>query len=848
MSAPLPEDLLQVPAPNESQNTEQNGVPSQEPERAASQAHSESASEWDILRAHVRTKPGDSESWLRLVDVAVASGDFNQINETYEALLEAYPNTSSAQTAYINHLLESSRETRYHEAEGLFKRFLRTSSFVELWKFYLAYVRRLNTGPNVRDTVRMAYEFALNHIGHDRESSELWSDYIQFLKAGETATTWEEGQKMDAIRKAYQRAVQIPMDNVKRLWEEYQEFENNLNKITAKKLITDLTPAHMQARTVLTTLQEHLTVLFPPPPPSKHKTNIWLPRQPNFSAGDKALVGRWRIYLKWEEGNPLEIEDKDKAQLHTRLQGVYRKALVRMRFFSEIWYMAYVWYMSLSTDMSLPEQKRKDRKEEALNILKAGIEANPSSFVLNFAYAEAQEADKKFDEVHATFEKFLEVLRKDLEVVEGRVNTANAASANGNQSQLNATATDGGTLPSGFVTAGIQSQNSSFNTQSSDEKQPKSKELTDRRTEFGVAWIVYMRFARRAENLKSARAIFGKARRDKWTPWEVFEAAALMEYHCTKASDIAMRIFEKGLETFPDEVEFALRYLGFLISINDDSNARALFERVVNVFPADRARPIWDRWARYEYQFGSLEASQALEKRIAEVYPTDPPIKRFAERHKYLGTDAIAVHDLGFVISRSNGNGSARSNASSLGRTETQQSIVSNLPTSQPQQSQGSVTKRPSSPDHRRRDESRGGSTDFGPPSKRQRAGSPQQRGYDRGERWERRKHGSPSPWDRERERDSSARRPEKEREEEKSVIPPVLSWFISQLPMTSSFDGPVFRTDDLMQVFRGAVIPSSTGIRARSPPPPSAMRGSGRPPPDYSPYQGPGGGRRGRY
>ena len=45
-----------------------------------------------------------------------------------------------------------------------------------------------------------------------------------------------------------------------------------------------------------------------------------------------------------------------------------------------------------------------------------------------------------------------------------------------------------------------------------------------------------------------------------------------MEYHCTKATDVAMRIFEKGLDNFPDEVEFALRYLGFLISINDDSS------------------------------------------------------------------------------------------------------------------------------------------------------------------------------------------------------------------------------------------------------------------------------------
>lgn len=94
----------------------------------------------------------------------------------------------------------------------------------------------------------------------------------------------------------------------------------------------------------------------------------------------------------------MEIEEKDKAQLHTRLQGVYRKALVRMRFFSEIWYvvsiaigrlrelcvvryMAYVWYMNLSNDTSLPEQKRKDRRDEALNILKSGIQANPSRYV-----------------------------------------------------------------------------------------------------------------------------------------------------------------------------------------------------------------------------------------------------------------------------------------------------------------------------------------------------------------------------------------------------------------------------------------------------------------------------------
>lgn len=45
-----------------------------------------------------------------------------------------------------------------------------------------------------------------------------------------------------------------------------------------------------------------------------------------------------------------------------------------------------------------------------------------------------------------------------------------------------------------------------------------------------------------------------------------------MEYHCTKALDVASRIFEKGMEIFSDEVEFVLRYFGFLISVNDENS------------------------------------------------------------------------------------------------------------------------------------------------------------------------------------------------------------------------------------------------------------------------------------
>ncbi|KAG0697093.1 hypothetical protein DFH29DRAFT_165718 [Suillus ampliporus] len=821
------------------QTTAQNGHESPSAQQLNAQQDTpsqETPSEWQVLREKLREQPHDPEGWNKLVDLAEARGEIEQIKQTYEALLEVYPNTSSAQIAYLNHFLSPGL---FPYAEELFRRFLRSSPLVDLWKFYLTYVRRVNTSPASREAVSKAYEFALSRIGQDKDSGDIWSDYIQFLKAGETTTTWEEQQKMDALRKVYHRAVQIPLENVERLWSELETFENSLNKITAKKFMSDLSPSYMQARTVLRQLQRHLGPLFPPPPVSSAaRPHLYLPPTPTFNAAERALVGAWKTYLKWEESNPLEFEDKDKATLISRIQGVYRKAAIRMRFYAEIWYMAFVWTNSVG------------KTEEALNILKSGMEANPTSFLLHFAYCELQESRKEHAEVTATFDKFLDVLRVELDELENRVNSANLSFTSDGSGRTVPTSAPAGNNGSGSFEAGTISNTSSFATQASDEKPPKVKELSDRRQEYGVVWIMYIRFARRALDLKTFRAVFAKARRDRWTPWEVYEAAALMEYHCNKdgGTGVASRIFEKGLETYGDEIEFVLRYLGFLISVNDENNARALFERVITAFPPERARPLWERWARYEYQYGDLEAAQKLEKRIAEVYPSDPPIKRFAQRHTYLGTDAIAARDLGFSM--------AARQPAALGSTSTSNSIekrtdsLLSLTSASHMQVGQLSTKRASTPDYKRREGS--ARPDFGPPSKRQRPSSPPPRDRDR-ERWEgppRKRFGSPAGW--ERERDRELQHVKKDREDDKaSTLPAVISWFVGQLPGPASFDGPVFRTDDLMMLLRNAVIPSATR-RATPPPPPPVpappptRTGGGRPPPDYGPYQGPGGGTRG--
>lgn len=77
-----------------------------------------------------------------------------------------------------------------------------------------------------------------------------------------------------------------------------------------------------------------------------------------------------------------------------------------------------------------------------------------------------------------------------------------------------------------------------------------------------------MKFARRAEGIKSARTVFKKAREDVRSRYHVFVSAALMEYYCSKDKDIAFRIFELGLKKFGGSPEYVMCYVDYLSHLN----------------------------------------------------------------------------------------------------------------------------------------------------------------------------------------------------------------------------------------------------------------------------------------
>jgi cleavage stimulation factor subunit 3 len=219
---------------------------------------------------------------------------------------------------------------------------------------------------------------------------------------------------------------------------------------------------------------------------------------------------------------------------------------------------------------------------------------------------------------------------------------------------------------------------------------------------------------------------------------------------------------------------------------------------------------------------------------------SDTPIKRFAQRYTYLGIDTIAGHDLGF----------ARRSSQTSTPLDANQALPSNPHTSMPQPPTGPLADRdrpiPSgpaprraSPDPRRRSES------SPPPAKRFRPASPppgrrvpEPRDNNR-DRWEDRDR--PGPSSRRPASPAPAPTSQVRAREPEGGIPSEVLRFIGMLPSASAFDGmcsihpsfksladdklilfaegPVFRTSDLMDLFRHGNIPSPSASSAPSGP-----------------------------
>ncbi|XP_050382098.1 cleavage stimulation factor subunit 77-like [Argentina anserina] len=135
----------------------------------------------------------------------------------------------------------------------------------------------------------------------------------------------------------------------------------------------------------------------------------------------------------------------------------------------------------------------------------------------------------------------------------------------------------------------------------------------------GLAQIQFLRFLRRTEGTKAAHSYFLEARKSQNCTSNVYVAYANMALCLDKKMKLAHNVFEAGMKLFMHDPEYILEYVDYLIRLNDDINARALFERVLCSMPADKSVDIWNRFVKFEQIYGNLASMMKVEQRRREA-------------------------------------------------------------------------------------------------------------------------------------------------------------------------------------------------------------------------------------
>ncbi|EPX74799.1 mRNA cleavage and polyadenylation specificity factor complex subunit Rna14 [Schizosaccharomyces octosporus yFS286] len=533
-----------------------------------------------MLKDEIQENPHNLSAWYALVEEYGSKGKHEELRETYEQMLRPFPYVPRVWVDYINAELAFND---FRAVEVLFSRCLVKVLSVDLWTLYLSYVRRINPEGEgqSRSTITQAYEFSLNTIGMDLQSGPIWSDFIDFLRSGPAASTWEQQQKLDAVRRTYQRAVSTPIYNIEKLWRDYDAFENSINRATARKFVAEKSPAYMSARAAMRELSNMTNGL--------RVLDFTFERKRN--SAEKSAYVRWMKWIEWEKNDPLDLLHG--TTLQGRISYAYEQAMLYIPLCPQIWLDAFSYFLNI------PDEQR------ALQIIKRGMRYCPSSFVVHVRYAEHEEANGRTSDIRVIYESLIAALSREIVLVEKESVPESIQGSEDKQEE---------SKPTGILLR----------------LEKRKKKLV---REYSLAWCCLMNAVRRTEGIKSARSVFTKARKAPHQSHEIYIASALMEHHCSKDSTIASKIFELGLRHFSDLPEYVYKYLCYLISINDETNARALFEKAISKMDAIEAKPIYQRWLDYESRYGDLNAAISLSQRMALVYPQESTQSIFLSRY-----------------------------------------------------------------------------------------------------------------------------------------------------------------------------------------------------------------------
>jgi len=242
-----------------------------------------------------------------------------------------------------------------------------------------------------------------------------------------------------------------------------------------------------------------------------------------------------------------------------------------LRFYPQMWYEASSYLSEVG------------KSDEALAMLKQGAETVPTSLLLNLQLAELHESRGQLEDAKNLFEGLVTKLEEELTQMDNQL-----------ELEKKKTLED---LHALDAAQDLENQVSVQDGEEREKRRQRDKLAVDRldqkranimvpkKRALSLVWIFYMRFCRRAENVKAARAVFSRARKSPFCMSHVFVASALMEHYISKDPAVAGRVFELGLKTLAtgateerseaeeDELTtYILEYLDWLMHQNDENS------------------------------------------------------------------------------------------------------------------------------------------------------------------------------------------------------------------------------------------------------------------------------------
>lgn len=545
---------------------------------------------------------------------------------------------------------------------------------VDLWNIYVEYLRRIHsllndTNGTNRGIISSAFDAVLEYVGIDPDAGKLWREYIDFVKTGPgniAGTGWQDAQKVDLLRKAYQRAIKVPSGELTKLWKEYDNFELQINKTNGRKHLQEQSPHYMTARTARTQLEQRTAGL-------ERSSLPVLPPLEGCKGDDEFAdqVAKWREWIAWEKEDPLVLKDEDVEAYPKRVLYVYKQATMQLRFYPEMWFNAATWCF---------EQGTASMIKDGEDFLDNGITACPESVLLALKKLERMEGslesgntdevairngerlDAVFEGVHkplyALHKKMQERTKKSVQQIQEYFNSLPP------EDEMDVQIEEDGKDDEDSPTEKLKDRAQQMQDQIEAVRATDSSHQEALKRTISYIWVEKMRAFRRVQGQgnpnkpkKGFRGVFGEARPRGQLTSEVYIASALMEFQCYKEKETAKKIFERGLKLFPFDEVFALAYIKYLGNINDDTNARAVFETTMTKIcgtttapstlsyekQQEKARPLLAYMHSFESNYGDLDKIHRIERRMKDMYPLESEVDRFGNRYALPSVDAMQI-------------------------------------------------------------------------------------------------------------------------------------------------------------------------------------------------------------